>query len=65
LREAFIATEREDPEEWRDVAALANADLWLTAKETREVTPPSPPSSSPTGTEPAPTAPTARVACGS
>jgi DNA-binding transcriptional ArsR family regulator len=35
---AFVATEREEPEEWRDVAALANADLWLTADETRKVT---------------------------
>ena len=28
----------EEPEEWRDVASLANTDLWLTAEETREVT---------------------------
>jgi DNA-binding transcriptional ArsR family regulator len=38
VAERFIATEREEPEEWRDVAALANADVWLTAEETREVT---------------------------
>jgi hypothetical protein len=38
LAEEFIATEREEPEEWQDVAALANADLWLTVEETREVT---------------------------
>jgi DNA-binding transcriptional ArsR family regulator len=37
MAEEFIATEREEPEEWQDVAALANADLWLTAEETREV----------------------------
>jgi hypothetical protein len=35
--EEFIATERDEPEAWRDVAALANADLWLTAEETRGV----------------------------
>jgi len=34
----FIATEHEQPEEWRDVAFLGNADLWLTAKETQQVT---------------------------
>ena len=38
IAEQFIATEREEPEEWQDVAALANADLWLTAEETRELT---------------------------
>jgi DNA-binding transcriptional ArsR family regulator len=38
LAERFIASEREEPEEWRDVAALANADLWLTADETLKVT---------------------------
>jgi hypothetical protein len=38
VAEEFIATEREEPEEWRDVAALANADLWLTIEETRRVT---------------------------
>ena len=38
LAEEFIATEREEPEEWRDVAALKNADLWLTADEARSVT---------------------------
>ena len=38
VAEAFVATEREEPEEWRDVAALSNADVWLTAEETREVT---------------------------
>ena len=36
--EEFIATEHEEPEEWQDVATLANADLWLTAEETRKVT---------------------------
>jgi DNA-binding transcriptional ArsR family regulator len=38
VAEEFIATEREEPEEWRDVAALASADIWLTAEETRELT---------------------------
>jgi DNA-binding transcriptional ArsR family regulator len=38
LAEEFIATEREEPEEWQDVAALANADLWLSVEETRGVT---------------------------
>jgi DNA-binding transcriptional ArsR family regulator len=38
VAEAFVATEHEEPEEWRDVAALANADLWLTAEEAKEVT---------------------------
>jgi DNA-binding transcriptional ArsR family regulator len=38
LAEAFVATEHEEPEEWRRVALLANADLWLTAEETQNVT---------------------------
>jgi DNA-binding IclR family transcriptional regulator len=38
LGAAFIATEHEEPEEWRDVALLANTDLWLTVEETRNVT---------------------------
>ena len=38
LAEAFVATEREEPEAWRNVAMLANTDLWLTAEETRKVT---------------------------
>jgi DNA-binding transcriptional ArsR family regulator len=38
VAEAFVATEREEPEEWQDVAFLGNADLWLTAEETRKVT---------------------------
>jgi DNA-binding transcriptional ArsR family regulator len=38
MAEEFLATEREEPREWRDVAALANTDLWLTSDETREVT---------------------------
>jgi DNA-binding transcriptional ArsR family regulator len=37
VAEAFAATEHEEPEEWRDVASLANADLWLTAEEARAV----------------------------
>jgi len=36
--EEFMATEHEEPEEWQDVASLANADLWLTAEESRNVT---------------------------
>lgn len=38
VAEQFVATERDEPEEWRHVAALANADVWLTAEETRNVT---------------------------
>lgn len=38
VAEAFVATERDEPAEWRDVADLTNADLWLTAEETRKVT---------------------------
>lgn len=38
VAEAFVATEREEPEEWQDVAFLGNADLWLTAEEARTVT---------------------------
>jgi DNA-binding transcriptional ArsR family regulator len=38
VAEEFVAAEREEPEEWQDVALLANADLWLTAEETRKVT---------------------------
>lgn len=37
VAEAFVATEREEPEEWRGIATLANADLWLTAEETGTV----------------------------
>lgn len=38
LAEAFLGTVHEEPEEWQDVASLANADLWLSVEETREVT---------------------------
>jgi DNA-binding transcriptional ArsR family regulator len=38
LAEEFVAGERNEPEEWQDVAALTNADVWLTPKEAREVT---------------------------
>jgi DNA-binding transcriptional ArsR family regulator len=38
VAEEFAATEHEEPEEWQDVALLANADHWLTAEETRTVT---------------------------
>ncbi|HXZ56188.1 MAG TPA: winged helix-turn-helix domain-containing protein [Gaiellaceae bacterium] len=38
LAEAFVAAGHEEPKEWRDVAFLANADLWLTVEETRKLT---------------------------
>jgi DNA-binding transcriptional ArsR family regulator len=38
LAKAFVATERDEPAEWQDVAFLGNTDLWLTAEETRHVT---------------------------
>jgi DNA-binding transcriptional ArsR family regulator len=38
LADAFVTTERDEPEEWQDVAFLGNADLWLTVEETRGVT---------------------------
>lgn len=38
LAKAFVATEREEPQEWQDVAFLGNTDLWLTPEETRTVT---------------------------
>jgi DNA-binding transcriptional ArsR family regulator len=38
LAEAFVATAYEEPEEWQEAASLRNADLWLTADETRKVT---------------------------
>jgi hypothetical protein len=38
LAEEFIAGERNEPEEWQDVAALSNADVWLTVEETQAVT---------------------------
>jgi DNA-binding transcriptional ArsR family regulator len=38
VAEAFVTTEHQEPEEWQDVAFLGNADLWLTAEETRKVT---------------------------
>jgi DNA-binding transcriptional ArsR family regulator len=37
IAEQFIAGERDEPEEWQDVAALTNADVWLTPDEAREV----------------------------
>ncbi len=37
LAQAFVATEREEPKEWQNVAFLGNADLWLSAEETRSV----------------------------
>ena len=38
LAEAFVATERKEPQEWQHVAFLGNADLWLTAEETQKLT---------------------------
>jgi DNA-binding transcriptional ArsR family regulator len=38
VAEEFMATAYGEAEEWRDVAALLNADLWLTAEETEQVT---------------------------
>jgi DNA-binding transcriptional ArsR family regulator len=38
VAEQYIATERDEPQEWRDVAFLGNTDLWLTVEETRRVT---------------------------
>ena len=37
VAEEFIVGERNEPEEWQSVAALTNADVWLTADEAREV----------------------------
>jgi DNA-binding transcriptional ArsR family regulator len=36
--EQFMATEHQEPEQWQDVASLANTDLWLSAEETHAVT---------------------------
>jgi DNA-binding transcriptional ArsR family regulator len=38
VAEEFMATAHEEPKEWQDVAALGDADLWLTVEETRNVT---------------------------
>jgi DNA-binding transcriptional ArsR family regulator len=38
LAQEFMATAHKEAKEWQDVTALANADLWLTAEETRKVT---------------------------
>src|SRR5215475_9507704 len=38
LGEQFLLNAHEEPEEWRNVAALSNSDLWLTVEETRAVT---------------------------
>lgn len=37
LAEEFIASERHEPKQWQDAASLSNADVWLTAEETRDV----------------------------
>ncbi|HEY7281054.1 MAG TPA: winged helix-turn-helix domain-containing protein [Actinomycetota bacterium] len=38
LAEEFMSTVHEEAGEWQEVVSLANADLWLTAEETRKVT---------------------------
>jgi DNA-binding transcriptional ArsR family regulator len=38
VAEEFVAAGSDEPEEWRDVASLANVDLWLTVEETESVT---------------------------
>jgi DNA-binding transcriptional ArsR family regulator len=38
VAEEFVVAGSEEPEEWRDVASLGNADLWLTVEEIRAVT---------------------------
>jgi DNA-binding transcriptional ArsR family regulator len=37
MAEEFMATAHEEAAEWQEVAFLSNADLWLTAEETRNV----------------------------
>jgi DNA-binding transcriptional ArsR family regulator len=37
VAQEFMATAHEEAKEWQDVAALANADVWLTAQEGRTV----------------------------
>jgi DNA-binding transcriptional ArsR family regulator len=38
VAEEFVAAGSEEPKEWRDVASLNNANLWLTSEETKELT---------------------------
>jgi len=38
VAEAFMATVHEEPKEWQEAPFLGNADLWLTAEETENVT---------------------------
>jgi DNA-binding transcriptional ArsR family regulator len=38
VAEDYLATEHEEPKEWRDVASLSSPDVWLTVEETRELT---------------------------
>jgi DNA-binding transcriptional ArsR family regulator len=38
VAEEFISTEHEEPDEWREIAYLGNADLWLTPEELRSLT---------------------------
>jgi hypothetical protein len=65
VAEEFIATEHEEPEEWLDVASLANADLWLTVNETRKVTSALAAVLEPYRNRSLADRPTAAVACGS
>ena len=65
VAEQFIATEGEEPEEWRDVAALMNADVWLNVEETKAVASALAAVVEPYRTESPATGPTARDACGS
>ena len=37
VAEEFVAAGSDEPAEWRDVASLSNADLWLTAEEAAAV----------------------------
>lgn len=37
IAEGFMETVHEEPQEWQEVPALDNADLWLTLEETRKV----------------------------
>jgi DNA-binding transcriptional ArsR family regulator len=38
LTQEFMASAHEEPREWQEATFLGNADLWLTAEETGEVT---------------------------
>jgi DNA-binding IclR family transcriptional regulator len=38
MAEAFLANAHQETKEWRDVASLTSADVWLTVEETQELT---------------------------